>query len=110
MEGDKRICSFLISSMGRVKNTLTNSMVNSYRSCRHYSVSLHDFVGVTRKNVRFLVAEAFVTKPNSFYTVYHKNGDLSDNRLENLIWQKGLPRGYARGAKKAKKARELIDT
>ena len=66
MEGDKRIYSFLISSMGRVKNTLTNGMVNTYRNCRHYSVSLHDFVGVTKKNVRFLVAEAFMTKPKPF--------------------------------------------
>ena len=104
----KGFAHFLISSMGRVKNTLTNSMVNSYRSCRHYSVSLHDFVGVTRKSVRFLVAEAFMTKPIGFHTIYHKNGDLKDNRLENLGWQKGLPRGYARGAKKAKKAREGV--
>ena len=90
--------------MGRVKNALTNSMVNSYRSCRHYSVSLHDFVGVTRKNVRFLVAEAFMTKPNGFYTLYHKSGDVRDNSVENLGWQKGLPRGYMKGAKNAKKA------
>ena len=103
----KGFTHFLISSMGRVKNTLTNNMVNSFRSCHHFTVTLHDFVGVTNKNVRFLVAEAFMTKPNGFYILYHKSGDVRDNSVENLGWQKGLPRGYMRGAKNAKKAREL---
>lgn len=36
--------------------------------------------------VRRLVAQAFVPNPHGYTDVYHKNGDFSDCRAENLEW------------------------
>ena len=52
-----------------------------------YFVQLYNKDG--RKVVRYvhrLVAQAFIDKPASFEYVLHKNGDLTDNRAENLMW------------------------
>lgn len=50
-----------------------------------------------------LVLETFVgLPPGPTYGPRHKNGDLHDNRLANLVWEKGLQR--AKPKKRAKKA------
>lgn len=36
--------------------------------------------------VHRLVAKAFLPNPNESWGLYHLNGDMSDNRLENLSW------------------------
>lgn len=38
------------------------------------------------KKVHQLVAEAFITNPNSYTVVHHKNHNPKDNRVENLVW------------------------
>ena len=54
------------------------------------------FIRINRKNcklskaIHILVAETFLKKPKDdyYYDVNHKNGNLYDNRLENLEWKR----------------------
>ena len=40
----------------------------------------------TAVHVQELVAEAFVPNPNNFKYVRHKDGDIRNNRADNLEW------------------------
>lgn len=50
------------------------------------TVTLYDGKRRTTKILKKLIAEAFVPNPNNYRYVSHVNGDLEDNRAENLIW------------------------
>lgn len=52
-----------------------------------------------RKLVSYLVARAFIGNPEGRRWVRHKNGDLRDNRAENLEWSDEQDRGRKRGRK-----------
>lgn len=50
-------------------------------------VNIYDSNGVSRKIlVARLVAFAFIPNPNNYSNVNHKDGDLSNNNVNNLEW------------------------
>ena len=52
------------------------------------------------KYIHRLVAETFLSNPHSYTEVNHRNGDKSDNRVENLEWcsrSQNLKHAYALG-------------
>lgn len=83
---------YQISNKGRVRNlTYKRQKVpkvlkpfSTYRG--YYRVSL--FRNNRRKDVFIhrLVALTFIPNPNNYPVINHKNGNKSDNRIENLEW------------------------
>lgn len=81
---------YKVSSYGRVmsfhkkKSHLLSNCVGTHGYC---VVLLHDGKG-QRKNERVhrLVAQAFISNPNNYPYINHKDEDKTNNRVENLEW------------------------
>ena len=56
----------------------------------------YSFVTIINEGVKekfylhFLVASNFIPNPNQYKIIRHKDGDLEDNRVENLEWVESL--------------------
>lgn len=79
--------SYEVSNLGRVRNKRTNKVLIPYTSETGYlKVKLCE--NTIRKNERVhrLVALAFIDNPNKYSEVNHKDGDKTNNTVENLEW------------------------
>lgn len=72
---------YRISTLGRVL-----SGVSELTKVRGRYVSLSGHGGVQQVKVAYLVARAFVPNPEMRPYVVHVNGNLEDDRAENLQW------------------------
>ena len=82
---------YRVSSLGRVWSRGRNGRRGLYLKPRKspgggYAVVLHSSEEVRQEYVHRLVAEAFLERPDGCDCVVHLNGDLRDNRAENLEW------------------------
>lgn len=79
---------YLVSDMGRVKNTRTDIVLVPHESKKtnYLFVSLSDRQRVVVRLVHQLVLRAFVGEPEVGHECAHENGIRSDNRLSNLRW------------------------
>ena len=78
---------YMVSNLGRVKNSHTGRILTSQLHFRGYRVIWLSYKGeVKMKFVHRLVATAFVPGWRKGLQVNHKNGVKTDNRAENLEW------------------------
>ena len=77
--------NYSVSSEGRVRNDKTGRMLRLVYNKAGYTI-----VGLwpdgRRHRVHRLVAAAFLSNPNGYPCVNHKNEIKDDNRVENLEW------------------------
>lgn len=74
-----------VSSLGQVRKTSEKGIVSILGGTIS---SGYRYISIKSKQyaVHHLVARAFISNPDNFYKVVHKNGDKLDNRVENLEW------------------------
>lgn len=75
---------YQVSADGRIRRLTENNptlMDNGY-----VYASFYDKPRKQQKALHRVVAEAFIPNPDNKPEVNHKNGDKTDNRVENLEW------------------------
>jgi WD40 repeat protein len=77
---------YSVSIEGKVRNDRRNSLLNQHEQQGYMHVSLSCFEKTKRLKVHRLVAIAFIPNPENKPYVNHKNGNKSDNTVENLEW------------------------
>lgn len=85
---------YQVSTEGRIYNKATGHFMRySPNNYGHPKISLLTETGARyTRSVAFLVARAFLIKPNHLCDrIIYLNGDLEDIRAENLAWR---PRGF----------------
>ena len=78
-----------VSSIGRVRSTGSKQIMKPYsswdRGTRRISIYQADS-SKKQFRVSVLVASAFIPNPNSYKYVVHKDGNVDNNRIDNLVW------------------------
>lgn len=75
---------YSISPDGIIKNNGTKEIFIGYLD--HKSKKLRIKIGGKIEYIHRLVAETYLPNENDYEFVIHKNGVLTDNRVENLKW------------------------
>lgn len=88
---------------GEMRNTRTGSEMTYYRNAY---VTLSKGSKVTTYRVGDIVAREWVRNPFRFKYVCHKDGDITNNRADNLEWRK--EREALHGRKREKVVRSVL--
>lgn len=74
--------NYTVSEDGIIKNKKTHRILKVNNGAVQIQVDKKN----RRSSVGKIVAEAFLEKPGENYLVNHKDGDLNNNRVDNLEW------------------------
>lgn len=77
---------YLVSNLGRVKDLKGNIKPTYVQNKGYHCLSLYKDSKTYHPTVHRLVAEAFIDNPNNYLQVNHKDGDKSNNCVDNLEW------------------------
>lgn len=89
---------YKVSTLGRIvelariieenneKKIFLGLELKKIKSCKYFTVVIYLNKERKTKLIHRLVAETFLSNPNKFPIVNHKNGVKTDNRVENLEW------------------------
>lgn len=81
--------NYAVSSLGRIKNTKTNRLLNPKELGNGYkqvSLKMNDTGKFKKEYIHRLVAKYFIENPDNKKEVNHKDGNKSNNNMDNLEW------------------------
>lgn len=78
--------NYMVSNTGRVRRRGSDYDHSTYGMKGYQLVDLYSSGVRTKKRVNRLVAEAFIPNPDNKPEVNHKDGNKSNNNVENLEW------------------------
>jgi hypothetical protein len=81
---------YQVSNLGNIKSNKrkgTNGIITKQLSkIGYYIVDLYKNSKRETKYLHRIIAETFISNPNNFPCINHKNGIKTDNRIDNLEW------------------------
>lgn len=86
---DGKTMIYEISNQGNIKKGTVSATLNKKEGQDIKYKFYVDGKKSKTKSVHVLVATEFLENPNNYKCIKHKNGDLHDNRVENLEWISG---------------------
>lgn len=75
-----------MSSLGRIRNDLTQGILKPWKTSGYHKVEIWNDNGPERFRVHRIVAEAFIPNPANKPTVNHRDGNPINNVVKNLEW------------------------
>ena len=90
MNEEWRICKdfedYAVSNLGRIYSLRRNTYNKFTERKGAISIQFHKDGKIIERTVARVVAQAFILNPNNLKIVLHKDGDCSNNRVDNLEW------------------------
>ena len=79
---------YKVGSLGNIRSLITGKILKPYKHPNGLmTVNLCDSYGEKyQKQIHHLVADAFLPNPDNYFFIRHKDGDRSNNCVDNLEW------------------------